>query len=631
MLFALSVLDLPFTPAKHEVKFDAGQMSFATGNTVLVFHEQVKPVNALNDKVQILVSQNFYRHGDRYRDEAGERFDKFVADEFVIHTVYGCQIVVTNPTPSKQRLTVLTQVPVGALAVGGGQQTKSLQIDLEPYHTHIVDYQFYFPRAGQFAHFPAHVTKQEKLVAAAAPFTFNVVNAPSKLDTESWDYVSQNGSPEQVLALLDRENIQSLDLNKIAFRMRDRAFYTKALQLIQERHHWNATLWSYSVYHHDVPVLREYLAHSERIVNECAGPLQSTILTLDPVTRHRYQHLEYKPLINARAHALGQARQIVNDRFHTQYEHYMKLLTYRTQLTDADQLAVTYYLLLQDRIADAQDAFATINPENIPTKMQYDYCAAYLEMFTDDFKKARSLAMKYAQHPVERWRHAFGTILSQLDEIEGKGPQLVDKDDPAQQQAALAAKEPTFDFTLDSKTINLAWKNIDTVQINYYLMDVELLFSRNPFVQQSGSQFSMIRPNQTKEVKLPVGALKQGIPLPDDLVKKNVLVEIVAAGKSKAVPYYANAMNLALNENYGQLQVTDGTTGKALGKVYVKTYIRLADGSVKFHKDGYTDQRGKFDYATVSTPERQAITKFSILVLSEAQGALIREVLPPQR
>jgi len=25
----------------------------------------------------------------------------------------------------------------------------------------------------------------------------------------------------------------------------------------------------------------------------------------------------------------------------------------------------------------------------------------------------------------------------------------------------------------------------------------------------------------------------------------------------------------------------------------VKTYVRLADGSVKFHKDGYTDQRGQ--------------------------------------
>ncbi len=52
---------------------------------------------------------------------------------------------------------------------------------------------------------------------------------------------------------------------------------------------------------------------------------------------------------------------------------------------------------------------------------------------------------------------------------------------------------------------------------------------------------------------------------------------------------------------------------------------------MKFHKDGYTDHRGKFDYASVSTPEHSPIAKFGILVLSETQGALIREVAPPQQ
>lgn len=631
MMLALSILDLPFTPAKYEVKFNAGQMTYASPSTVLVFHEEVKPVTDVNEKVQILVSQNFYRHGDRYRDEAGERFDKFVVDEFVIHTVYGCQIVVTNPTPSKQRLTVLTQIPVGAIPVAGGHQTRSISLDLEPYRTHILDYQFYFPRAGQYAQFPVHVTKAEKLVAAAAPFNFNVVDQPTKLDTESWHYVSQNGSAEQVLAMMDRENLLTLDLNKIAFRMRDRDFYAKALKLIQERHHFNTTLWSYGIQHQDAPTIREYLAQVDRIVNECSGPLVSPIFVLDTVARHRYQHLEYKPLINARAHALGNVRQIVNDRFSNQYSNYTRLLTFRPQLTDDDKLAIVYYMLLQDRIAEAVDFFAQVDRSKIATQMQYDYCSAYLDFFSDDYKKARTVAMKYANHPVERWRNTFGAIVSQLDEIEGKGPQLVDKNDPAQQQAELAAKEPTFDFTVENKSIKLGWKNIENVQINYYLMDVELLFSRNPFVAQSGGQFSMIRPNLSKEMKLPAKDLQQVIPLPEELTKKNVLIEIVAAGKTKAVPYYANVMNVAMNENYGQLQVTDGGSGKMLSKVYVKTYVRLADGSVKFHKDGYTDHRGKFDYATVSTPEKMPITKFSILVLSETQGALIREVLPPQR
>jgi hypothetical protein len=161
---------------------------------------------------------------------------------------------------------------------------------------------------------------------------------------------------------------------------------------------------------------------------------------------------------------------------------------------------------------------------------------------------------------------------------------------------------------------------------------VELLFSRNPFVSQTGSgQFSMIRPNQTQEYKLPGFQSKVEIPMPENLSEKNVLVEIVANGKTRSVPVLANVMSVTLNENYGQVQVTDATSGKALSKVYVKCYSRLADGSVKFHKDGYTDLRGKFDYASVSTPEKQGIAKYGLLILSETQGALIKEANPPQQ
>jgi hypothetical protein len=76
-------------------------------------------------------------------------------------------------------------------------------------------------------------------------------------------------------------------------------------------------------------------------------------------------------------------------------------------------------------------------------------------------------------------------------------------------------------------------------------------------------------------------------------------------------------MDVRLLENYGQIRATESATGKALPKVYVKVYARLADGAVKFYKDGYTDHRGRFDYATVSTPEQQPIGRFAVLVLSE--------------
>jgi hypothetical protein len=121
------------------------------------------------------------------------------------------------------------------------------------------------------------------------------------------------------------------------------------------------------------------------------------------------------------------------------------------------------------------------------------------------------------------------------------------------------------------------------------------------------------------------------VPVPDELVRKNMLVEVSTAGKTRVAPYFAGVMDVKVTENYGQVRVTDSAGGKPLSKVYVKVYAKLADGSVKFHKDGYTDVRGRFDYASVNTPERQAVERFAVLVLSDDRGAVIREAAPPQQ
>src|SRR5439155_3437735 len=135
--------------------------------------------------------------------------------------------------------------------------------------------------------------------------------------------------------------------------LKDRSFFEAVLQLLRERHAYNATLWSYGLFHNIPETARQYLLHVDQIVAECAGPIRSPLLIVDPVAMHQYEHLEYKPLVNARAHSLGQRRQIVNQRFLEQYQRLLKLLTYQARANDDDRLAVTYYLLLQDRIDEA--------------------------------------------------------------------------------------------------------------------------------------------------------------------------------------------------------------------------------------------------------------------------------------
>ncbi len=631
MMFTLAVLDLPFTAGKHESKFAAGRLTLTPGTRLIAFHEEVRPADGPGGQVPVLVSENFYRPTDRFREEAGEKLDKFVTGEFVAHTVYGGQVVVTNPTSSRQKLSVLVQLPVGAVPLAAGQFTRGVPLDLEPYRTGTVDYLFYFPAPGDFAHFPAHVSKAGQYVASAQATPFHVVAVASKPDAASWDYVSQNGTTEDVLAFLARENVNALNLDKIAFRMADRGVYEAVIKLLADRHVYSPTLWSYSLLHADVPTAAQYLQHVDSFVNEVGGPIVSPLLTIDPVARHQYEHLEYKPLVNARTHALGKTRQVVNARVHEQYHRFLKTLSYRKSLTAADRLDITYYLLLQDRIEEALATFARVDPAAVATRLQYDYCAAYLALFGEDVAAARSIASKHLNHPVDRWRSLFAAVVAQLDEAEGKGgPKVADPADKAQQQGQLAATEPTVEFTLDPKAVNLTWRNLTEVRVNYYLMDVELLFSRGPFAQQAGDQFAVIRPTATQEVKLAAGQSKQAVPLPADLVGRNVLVEVTGGGVTRSLPHYATAMGVELTEAYGRLRATDAA-GKPLAKAYVKVYARLADGRVQFHKDGYTDLRGRFDYATVSAPDRQPVARFAILVLSDDRGAATREAAPPQQ
>jgi len=632
MLLALAVLDLPFEAEKHESRFDGNAMTFVPGSPAVVFHEELRPAAAAAAGARVLVSQNFFRHGDRTRQENGETIDKYVTEEFLVHTVYGCQVVITNPTSARQKLSVLLQIPEGALPVLNSQATRTIHLNLEPYHTQTVEYHFYFPTAGQQPHFPVHVARNETLIASAAPVVLNVVDKPTRIDTRSWDYVSQQGSTADVLAFLDENNVHGLNLDRIAWRMGDPAVFQAVISRLAARHLYHHTLWSYALKHNVVAAAREFLQHVDQIVNECGGRLDSPLLTVDLVQRRVFEHLEYKPLVNARAHALGKRRQIVNDRQHWQYHRLLKELSYTRELDDEDLLAVTYHLLLQDRLEDALPTFERVNRDKVQTRMQYDYCAAYLDFFTDGHEKARAIAAKYVDYPVDRWRNTFAAITAQLDEAEGKAPvKTVDPEDRGQQQTALAATEPNFDLLVEARQITLSSQNLDKVRVNFYEMDVELLFSRNPFVQQFSGQFSSIRPNLSIEVALNQDKGKTTLPLPAALQNRNVLVEVVGGGLTRSQAYYSHDLSVQVIDTYGQVKITHEATGKPVPKAYVKVYAQQADGQVKFYKDGYTDLRGRFDYASLSTGNLDQAEKFSILILSESHGALVKEATPPKQ
>ncbi|MCB1098660.1 MAG: hypothetical protein KDN22_24020, partial [Verrucomicrobiae bacterium] len=633
MMFALAVLDLPMDGAVKEadVKLDGIKLTMTPSGPVILFHKETEETTASGQATQLLVSQNFFRQGDRYREENGERVDKFVTDEFLTGIVYACQTVVTNPTSTPQRLSLLRQIPLGAIAVNNSKPTDHSDIHLGPYQTQTVEYFFYFPVAGDFAHFPVHVAKGEKVVAFAEPVTLHVVDEPTTTDTTSWAYVSQRGTDEEILRYLSTHNLLRLDLSKVAWRCRESdAFFRRLVALLDSRHFYDDTIYSYGI-HHNLPApMRQYLLHADAFLTQCGSWLDTELVTIDPVERKSYQHLEYSPLVNPRIYSLGGVRKILNDRFREQYLRLMQILARRPALDDTDRMTLTYYLFLQDRIDEALATFAKVNADALPTRLQHDYLRCYAAFYTGDTLLARTVAGQYEAYPVDRWRNLFQEVAAQLDEIDGKTPGLVDDADRSQKQNQLAATDPSFSFKVENRSAELTYRNLKEVVVNYYRMDLEFLFSTNPFVASDTGRFSVIKPNRTDRLTLDPDKDTISIALPGEFDGENVLVEIVGAGTHQAQAYYANTLNVQLARNYGQLQVMNSADGKPVSKAYVKVYAEIA-GLPKFYKDGYTDLRGKFDYTSLNTNELDQVSRFSILVMSEANGSLVTETTPPQR
>jgi len=631
MMFALSFLDLPFKAPKHEDQIEEGALEFTAGGNVLFFHREVKGAGMADNRPPLLVNQSYFQLNDRFRMEDGQKIDKFVTQEFVRGVVYGAQVVVTNPTSARQRLDILSQIPKGAIAVRGLRSTVTQRIQLEPYSTHRLETSFYFPASGQFASYPAHLSKSGAVIAHADGLSFKVVDKPTSIDQTSWAWMSQWGNEADVLEYLEKQNLHAIDLTKMAWRCRDdKKFFGKALEILNVRGLYHPVIQGYSVAHNHKEGVAQLLLMQERFLDQCGVALSCDLLTVDPVNRRRYEHLEYKPLINNRAHALGGENRILNPVVRGQYSQFLRMLSQQKDLDDLDHLATTYYLFIQDRVAEALAQLKQVKPAKLETRMQYDYFQAYGAFYEADLPKARRLATKYEEYPVDLWRDRFADLTAQIKELQGAQPEVMKEGDREQEQQLAAALEPSLSIAVEGVQATLDFQNVSEVTINYYEMDLEFLFSTNPFVSSGTSRFAIIQPNKEISMKLQAEKGAKVFQLPAEYLASNVIVEVIGGGKKASAAVYANELKTTLSDSMGLLTVHHKKTGKPLPKVYVKVYADTAKG-VKFFKDGYTDLRGNFDYASVSSTGIGEVRKFSVLVMSEEQGATVLEASVPQQ
>ena len=626
---ALATIDLPFVAPAHAMTTEGTRMTLTAGGNAIAGSSQLLYGELVPGGPPLVVGMSYVRADDRYDYSSGEQVDKYVTGPLSTGVVYTCQVVIANPSSSRQRISALVQVPRGSVTVGGAKQTQTIDVLLPPYGTHGHEVSFYFPTPGTWSHFPVHVSRGETIVVAAPPRMLEVRSGAAAPDTTSWAFVSQRASTEEVVAYLATANLAAIDLVRIAWRLRDRAAYDRILGELERRRAYDETLWAYSILHRDAPRMRVWLrALADRLLG--AGPVLD-MLGVDAEQLGSYEHLELAPLINARAHRLGHKLRILNDGLAAQYRRFLELVAHRPAPTDEDLLAAAHYMLAQDRADETFALLRRVRRDALADVMQHDYLAAFAACLAGDTTAARELASRWREHPVDRWRNRFGALVAMLDEVSGAdaGPRVTDPRSREQQHAELAAKQPTFDLAVDRDGIVVHAQHVKSLELRFFEMDVELLFSRQPFVQSDVSRFSFIEPGH-REVLASPGA-EQRVPWPQTLRGKNVVVEAVGAGQRKAKVHYANDLVTTLANQVGQIRVQRASDRGALASTYVKVYARKRGGSVAFYKDGYTDLRGWFDYASLSTTDLDHVERFAILVASDSAGASILEASPPVR
>lgn len=603
-LLALAVVDLPaLKPADAK----------AGGGLVVTSTLGADPA----PEKQVFVQQRFFSQNDRQEVIQGQPRLKVHRGPFRPGVVYGCELVVSNPAETARSLSLLRQIPAGAMPVGGGA-LDATSMALPAYGSGRLEYFFYFPAEGDFKHYPAQAAEQGQVVGGADPATFHVSRTdPAPLDN-AFAELAAKGTQAEVLAFLKEKNLAGLDLSLLAHRLRDKQAYAAIVGALRTRRCFDPVLWSYGVLHGDAQAMAEFLPTTP--LAEQVGPwFDAPLLGVDATRLGRYQHMEYSPFINARLLPLNGERGIPHEALRTQYGRLLEVLRHKKALAADDRLALAYYLALQDRVAEAQAQFDLAPAEKVDAKMQRDYFRCWLLFSAEKPQEAKAVAAAWKDCPLPDWNKRFAEVVAQADAI-AAGAVLGAAADPAAKAAALEAR-------MAGDKLELRLANLAEAQVALYPLDLEVQFSRQPFALQAAGAAPPVKPAEVLAVK-PGADGRALVDLPAAYARRPLLLEVTGGGLRRLVPHQPHAFDLVLLEAQGQLQVTVG--GKPCPRAYVKVYAKAADGTVSFHKDGTTDLRGRFDYTSVNTG-LSGLKSFAILVVApDDGGACVREVGVPR-
>jgi hypothetical protein len=628
-LFCLAMLDLPFKAARPETTVDGSTLRVKAREPMLLFYKDTRETQKIAPDAPVLVRQTFHRLDDRFRTVEGRQIENSITGDFLAGVPYGASLVVTNPSGAGRRIDALAQIPAGAIPLDGLAATPSSTHELKPYGVLNLRLAFYFPAAGDFPLYPLQVSEGDLVLARTPVRTLRATAEAPPVDANSWPALARDGSADAVLDRLRNDNLATLDLKQIRWRLRDAGFFHKAVAILRERLFYSPDVASFGFVHDSLPAVRDYLENTIKVYREGdvlppvdAIPLQfgdwldSPLLEIRPVTHRGWETLEFDPLVNPRAHRFADKERLTHEEAAEHYEDFLDLLAWKPQLSADDRLALTAHLLMQDRIEEALARFDAIDPAALTGRLAYDYLNAVVLFHRAQPEDARAIATRRAALPPGLWKERFAAIVAQADEILALQVPRKPEDAKPKEEA------PSLDLALASDgKLRITHRRIDKTLLQLFSVDLEVLFSKDPFLSGDSASLPGIRANETREVVLQ--GTETAVELPEAFRQGNVLVAANSGGTRVLKVLDSKALEIVRQPAERTLQVFDSATRLPLPRSYVKVYTQGRDGEAVFHKDGYTDLRGKFDYLSHTGSTLGEIRRIAVLISHPDKGARI--------
>jgi hypothetical protein len=333
-----------------------------------------------------------------------------------------------------------------------------------------------------------------------------------------------------------------------------------------------------------------------------------------------WETFEFDPLVNTRVHRFGDSSRMTYPEAKEHYHAFLGQLWWKSELDSTDLLSLSAFLFLQDRIDEALSYFDRIDPAALPGRIHYDYLKCVALFYREKTEEAKAIAIAgLPTLPPGIWRDRYQAVVSQADEISELAKTPVPQEETGGKTTPLLELSPSGNGKLA-----LRHRALDKAALRFFRVDLEILFSKDPFLQggDGGNAEPAIQPNATIDVPLVAGTTETSVDIPAAMQGGNVLVSADSGYTHLLKVLDSGSLDIRRQPQERTIQVLD-SAGHPLPRTYVKVYAETGDGKISFHKAGYTDLRGKFDYLSHSAIDTSTVKRVAILTSHPEKGARI--------